>query len=102
MLGVFLELDDFSVSESDISNGFSEFSAITIVDPVPIVKRFFVIDSLELIWVIMTVIEFEVIGGESEVSFIVQLDHEGSISEMGGIFLERWFIDGQSEGQMFW
>jgi hypothetical protein len=42
----------------------------------------------------VSITEFVVIGRESEMSFRVQLNHKGSISENRGILLVFWFIDG--------
>jgi hypothetical protein len=90
--------NDFSVSESHVSNSGSLGSGVTEVDPVPISEVITVFNSFVWIDVIVSISEFEVIGREGEVSFRVELDHKGSVSEDRSILLVRWFIDGKSEG----
>jgi hypothetical protein len=65
------EFDDFSVSESHVSDGLSVFSGITEVDPVPISKIITIFNSFIGVNIIVSITEFEVIGRESEVSFRV-------------------------------
>jgi len=60
--------NDFSVSESHVSNSRSSGMGITEVDPVPIIKIITVFNSFVGINIIMSITEFEVIGGESEVT----------------------------------
>jgi hypothetical protein len=86
--------DNFSISESHVSDGLSGFSGITEVDPVPIVKIVVIFNSFVGVNIIVSITEFEAIGGESEVTFRVQLDHKGSVSENRGILLVFRFIDG--------
>ena len=88
------EFNDFSISESHIGNSFSSFSRITEVDPIPISKIITIFNSFVGINIIVSITEFEVIGGESEVTFRVQLDHKSSISENRSILLIFRFIDG--------
>jgi len=94
VLVIIEEFNDFSVSESHVSNSGSLFSGITEVHPIPISEVITVFNTFVGIDIIVSITEFEVIGRESEVSFRVQLDHKGSISENRGILLVFWFIDG--------
>lgn len=94
MLGFIEEFNNFSISESHVSNSLFLFSRITEVDPIPISKIITIFNSFVGINIIVSITEFEVIGGESEVTFRVQLDHKSSISENRGILLVFRFIDG--------
>jgi hypothetical protein len=87
------EFNNFSISESHVGNSLSSFSGITEVDPIPISKIITIFNSFIGINIIVSITEFVGIGGESEVTFRVQLDHKGSISENRGILLIFWFID---------
>jgi hypothetical protein len=93
VLVVIEEFNDFSVSESHVSNGLSVGSGITEVDPIPISKIITVFNSFIGVNIVVSITEFEVIGRESEVSFRVQLNHKGSISENRGILLVFRFIN---------
>lgn len=94
MLGFIEEFNNFSISESHVSNSLFTRSVITEVDPIPISKIITIFNSFVGINIIVSITEFEVIGREGEVTSRVQLDHKSSISENRGILLVFRFIDG--------
>jgi hypothetical protein len=94
VLGFIEEFNNFSISESHVSNSLFLFSRITEVDPIPISKIIFIFDCFIGVNIIMSLSESEVIGREGEVTIRVQLDHKSSISENRGILLVFRFIDG--------
>jgi len=71
MLVIIEVLHDFSVSESNVSNSHSGFSVITEIDPTPISHIFISINVFIVINLIVSGIEFEVIGGEDELVIVV-------------------------------
>jgi len=65
------EFNNFSISESHVSDGLFRSSRVTEIDPIPIIKIITIFDSFIRINIIVTISEIEVIGREGEVSFRV-------------------------------
>jgi hypothetical protein len=65
------EFNNFSISESHISDGLFRRFRITEIDPIPIIKIITIFDLFIRINIIVTISEIEVIGRESKVSFTV-------------------------------